>query len=106
VTGGTEVIADTIKTAEDHTLYAQWKINQYTITFDSDGGSVVESITQDYGTAITAPSDPTREGYDLQWLGPALGSGNTDGHAGGKHNHHRPVDGCGIRHYLPPRWWD
>jgi uncharacterized repeat protein (TIGR02543 family) len=66
-TDGQKVTAETIvKTAEDHTLYAQWKINQYTITFDSDGGSVVESITQDYGTAITAPSDPTREGYTFK----------------------------------------
>jgi hypothetical protein len=55
----TEVTAGTIvTTAEDHTLYAQWKINQYTITFfDSAGGSAVAEITEDYGTTITAPSD-------------------------------------------------
>lgn len=45
------------------TLTAQWKINQYTITFDTDGGSVVASITQDYGTDITAPAAPTKNGY-------------------------------------------
>ena len=49
--------------AGDMTLTAQWSINQYTITFDTDGGSAVAPITQDYGTAITAPADPTREGY-------------------------------------------
>ena len=43
--------------------WAKWEINQYTITFDTAGGSAVASITQDYGTAITAPADPTREGY-------------------------------------------
>ena len=43
--------------------WAKWEINQYTITFDTAGGSTVASITQDYGTAITAPADPTREGY-------------------------------------------
>ena len=48
---------------ENCTLYAQWVINRYTITFDTAGGSTVASITQDYGTAITAPADPTREGY-------------------------------------------
>ena len=49
--------------AGDMTIKAQWEINQYTVTFDTDGGSAVASITQDYGTAITAPADPTREGY-------------------------------------------
>ena len=48
---------------ENCTLYAQWVINRYTITFDTAGGSTVASITQDYGTAITAPANPTREGY-------------------------------------------
>ena len=45
------------------TVTAQWEINQYTITFDTNGGSEIAPITQDYGTAITAPADPTREGY-------------------------------------------
>ena len=49
--------------AGDMTITAQWRINRYTVTFDTDGGSAVAPITQDYGTAITAPADPTREGY-------------------------------------------
>lgn len=48
---------------ENCTLYAQWVINRYTITFDTVGGSEIAPITQDYDTAITAPADPTREGY-------------------------------------------
>ena len=46
--------------AENVTITAQWTINQYTITFDTDGGSTVSSITQDYDTAITAPENPTK----------------------------------------------
>jgi uncharacterized repeat protein (TIGR02543 family) len=45
------------------TLYAKWTINEYTITFNSNGGTSVTAITQDFGTAITAPADPTRSGY-------------------------------------------
>ena len=45
------------------TLTAKWQVNQYTITFDTAGGSEVPSITQDYGTAITAPANPTKTGY-------------------------------------------
>ena len=49
--------------AENITITAQWEINRYTITFDTAGGSEIAPITQDYGTNITAPADPTREGY-------------------------------------------
>ena len=52
--------------AENITVKAQWKINRYTITFDTNGGSEIAPITQDYGTAITAPADPTREGYTFK----------------------------------------
>ena len=49
--------------AENVTVTAQWEINRYTVTFDTAGGSEIAPITQDYGTAIAAPADPTREGY-------------------------------------------
>ena len=52
--------------AENITVKAQWEINQYTITFDTNGGSKIAPITQDYGTAITAPADPTRKGYTFK----------------------------------------
>ena len=45
------------------TYYAKWIVNKYTITFDTNGGSAIESITLDYGGSITKPSNPTRSGY-------------------------------------------
>ena len=52
--------------AENMTITAQWEINQYTITFDTNGGSEIAPITQDYGTEITAPDNPTRKGYTFK----------------------------------------
>ena len=52
--------------AENMTVKAQWEINQYTITFDTNGGSKIAPITQDYGTEITAPDNPTRKGYTFK----------------------------------------
>ena len=51
---------------ENITVKAQWEINQYTITFDTNGGSEIAPITQDYGTEITAPDNPTRKGYTFK----------------------------------------
>lgn|GEM_PF-1375563 len=49
--------------ARNVTLNAQWSVNQYTITFDSNGGSYVSPITQEYGTTVTEPTPPSRTGY-------------------------------------------
>ena len=49
--------------AEDMRFTAKWIANQYTLTFDSDGGSDVAAITQDYGTKIKTPAAPTKTGY-------------------------------------------
>ncbi|SDP13830.1 Listeria/Bacterioides repeat-containing protein [Paenibacillus sp. yr247] len=51
-----KVIANTI-------VYAKWNTQTYTITFDSQGGSIVPSQTADYNTTTTAPTAPTRTGY-------------------------------------------
>ena len=53
----------------DMTLYANYSINSYTISFDSAGGSAVTSITQEYDTAVSAPEAPSRNGYRFSgWL--------------------------------------
>ena len=71
--GGRRIIAtDSVSTAGDHTLYALWNINQYTIIFDSAGGSEIAPLTQDYDTAIIAPPDPEMEGYDFMGWQPEL----------------------------------
>ena len=54
------------------TVYAVWYANQYTITFDTAGGSAIDSKTQDYGSLIVAPADPTKEGYDFAGWTPAI----------------------------------
>ena len=58
--------------AENMTIKANWTVNQYTITFDIDGGSTVAPITQDYGTAITAPEAPTKIGYTFAGWNPEI----------------------------------
>lgn len=49
--------------ANSITLVAQWKINQYTISFKTNGGTDIKPITQDYNTVIVKPEDPKRVGY-------------------------------------------
>ena len=51
---------------------ATWTVNQYTITFDSDGGSEVASITADYKSTLMKPTDPTKEGYTFAGWSPAF----------------------------------
>ena len=54
--------------AEDIEITAQWTINKYTITFDTDGGTEIKPITLDYNSAVTAPENPTKTGYKfISW---------------------------------------
>ena len=51
---------------------ATWQVNEYTITFNSNGGSAIDPITQDYGTTVTPPTAPTKSGYDFAGWEPAV----------------------------------
>ena len=57
---------------DDVTCIAQWTANQSTITFDSQGGTPIAPITQDEGTPVTPPADPTRAGFTFQGWSPAV----------------------------------
>ena len=63
---GSPVTAIGVTETGNKEYWAKWEINQYTITFDTNGGSEIAPITQNYGTKITAPADPTRKGYTFK----------------------------------------
>lgn len=52
--------------ATDTTLLAQWTIDSYTVTFNSQGGSFISSGTYSYGGSVTDPGDPSRSGYTFR----------------------------------------
>ena len=60
---GYEYVFPEIMPTEDLTLEAVWKLNQYTISFDTDGGSSVPEITKYFGSEYLPPNDPTKTGY-------------------------------------------
>ncbi len=68
--GGTKISASTTVSANT-TYYAQWAVNQYTVTFDANGGTGGMSKEMDYGAAITAPT-VTRAGYTLAGWSPTV----------------------------------
>ena len=63
--GGTQVTKETVvKTVADHTLYAHWTANTYTVKFDANEGTVTSAEqTVTYGSHYGELPTPTREGY-------------------------------------------
>ena len=47
----------------DITLYAKWDVPDYTVTFDSKGGSEVKAVKVKKGGTITLPPDPTKTDF-------------------------------------------
>ena len=53
----------------DITLIAKWEVITYTVTFDSDDGSEVKSVTVNHGEKVPKPEDPKKDGYTFKgWL--------------------------------------
>lgn len=48
---------------KDITLYARWTIAEYTVTFDTNGGSEVESQPVAKGSKVQRPLPPTKDGF-------------------------------------------
>ncbi|RJP61813.1 MAG: hypothetical protein C4543_02940, partial [Ignavibacteriales bacterium] len=61
--GLTTAFSFTTMPAEDIMLYAKWDLAQFTISFESNGGSLIDSITQDYLSTVTSSENPTKQGY-------------------------------------------
>ena len=63
--GGTQVTKETVvTTVADHTLYAHWTANTYTVKFDANEGTVTPAEkTVTYGSHYGELPTPTREGY-------------------------------------------
>jgi len=49
----------------DLTLYAKWELKTYTVTFNSNSGSAVDSATVNHGATVTEPAEPVRENYNF-----------------------------------------
>ena len=52
-----------IRTSETINLYAKWKIQTFTVTFNANNGSAVTSTTVEWGKPAREPTAPTRTGY-------------------------------------------
>lgn len=71
--GGTEVTFPYTATA-NVTLYAQWDVNEYTVTFEPGNGDSATTQTVEYNETATAPFAPTRVGHSFNgWFTAASG---------------------------------
>ena len=48
------------------TLYAKWTESECEVTFDSDGGSAVDTQEVNYGSRAIFPAIPTKDGYTFE----------------------------------------
>lgn len=57
---------------ENLVFTAQWEANEYTISFENTGESVISPITQDYGTTVAKPENPVKAGYTFAGWQPEI----------------------------------
>ncbi len=68
--GGTFTMGDA-----DEELFAQWEINIYTVSFDSRGGTAVDTQTINHGDTASEPTAPTRQNYTFDgWYEESIGT--------------------------------
>ena len=60
----------TVEIPMDHTLYAHWTINNYTITFVFNNGAENEVRVLNFNETLLYPEDPTKEGYTFNGWSP------------------------------------
>ncbi|MGY3777292.1 InlB B-repeat-containing protein [Isobaculum melis] len=73
-TNGTKVTFPYAVGTKDMTLYAQYTVNDYTLTLDNEGATTTETVTFD--TLATEPTAPTKEGYTFTGWYDAVTAGN------------------------------
>ena len=73
--GGTQVTSSTkLTTGQNQTIYAHWTANNYTLTYNNNGGSGCSSKTITYGSTYGTLCTPSRSGYTfLGWYTAANG---------------------------------
>lgn len=49
-----------IMPSDNMTLYAHWELNEYTVTFDTNGGTAIDSQTVNHGDTAKKPENPTK----------------------------------------------
>ena len=61
--GGTTISIPAVSADATYGAVVSKVKKKYTITFDSNGGTSVSSITNDYGTSVSEPNKPTKDNY-------------------------------------------
>ena len=74
-TGWTPEIPDSMP-ASNLTFTAQFTVNQYAVTFTADGVTI-KTDSLDYGSVITPPTAPEKEGHTFTGWNPTLAEGAT-----------------------------